>query len=97
MVGTFSEQALAKVEAMFAEGQENKFQGECNQREKRKAQAKPRTPLQEQADKLRSQQQLGKNTQSPSVRSEAAKKGAATRARCKGGGSTTSTTTRLAT
>ena len=91
MVGTFTKQALADVEAMFAEGQVNPLAGECGQREKRKAQAKPRTPLQEQADKLRSQQRRGKAQGSSAGRSEAAKKAAATRKKCKGGGSTTST------
>lgn len=90
----FTPEALNAVSAMlYAEGQVNPLAGECGQKEKRKTQATQRTPAQAAADKLRSQQQRGKNTQSSSVRSEAAKKAAATRARCKGGGSTTGTTT----
>ena len=92
MIGTFSQEALDAVSEFFAEGQQNTLEGQCGQREKRKAMAKPRTPLQEQADRQRSQQQRGKSTQSSSVRSEAAKKSAETRRRCKGGGSTTRNT-----
>ena len=92
MIGTFSQEALDAVSEFFAEGQENPLSGECNQKEKRKAQATQRTPAQAAADKLRSQQQRGKSTQSSSVRSESAKKSAETRRRCKGGGSTTGTT-----
>ena len=92
MVGTFSQEALDAVSEFFAEGQENPLSGECNQKEKRKAQAKPRTPLQQQADQARSQQQRGKSGGSSATRSQAASKAAETRRRCKGGGSTTGTT-----
>jgi len=93
MIGTFSQEALDAVSELFAEGQESPLAGTCDQKAKRKAMAKPRTPAQAQADRLRSQQQRGKNTQSSSVRSEAARKGAETRKRCRGGGSTTGSTT----
>ena len=89
----FTTEALNTIQQMlYAEGQVNPLAGECGQKEKRKTQATQRTPAQAAADKARSQQQRGKSTQSSSVRSEAAKKGAETRKRCKGGGSTTGTT-----
>lgn len=89
-VDGFSKISLDLVNGLlFAEGQVNPLAGECNQREKRKTQAKPRTPAQEAADRARSQTQRGKSTQSSSVRSEAAKKAAETRSRCKSGGSNT--------
>jgi hypothetical protein len=93
MTGSFSEEALAQVEAMFAEGQVNKLAGECGQKAKREAAKQPRTPLQQEADRARSQANRGATQQSSAVRSEAAKRAAATRARCKGGGATTGPTT----
>jgi hypothetical protein len=92
MTGSFSDEALAQVEAMFAEGQKNPLQGECNQKAKREAAKQPRTPLQAEADRARSQAQRGRTQQSSSVRSEAAKKAAETRKRCKGGSTTGPTT-----
>lgn len=83
MTGSFSEEALAQVEAMFAEGQKNPLEGECNQQEKRKAAKKPRSPEQAQADKARSQ--AAKGGANRGNRSEAAKKAAQTRAKCKQG------------
>jgi hypothetical protein len=93
MTGSFSDEALAQVEAMFAEGQKNPLEGTCGQRKKREAMKQPRTPLQAQADRDRAQAQRGKSNVSSSVRSEAAKRAAATRAKCKGGGSTTGPST----
>lgn len=93
MTGHFSQEALDAVSELFTEGWENKLQGECNQREKRKAQAKPRSNAQEQADQARAAARRGKDTMSSATRSEAAKKAAETRRRCKGGGSTTGTST----
>jgi hypothetical protein len=94
IIGGFTPEALEAVASMlYAEGQVNPLAGECGQKDKRKAEAKPRTPAQEAADRQRSQQQRGKSTQSSSVRSEAARKAAETRKRCKGGGSTTGSTT----
>lgn len=86
----FSQEALDTVnEMLYAEGWENPLAGECGQKAKRKAAQKPRTPLQEEADKARAAARRGKNTMSSSTRSAAAKKAAQTRAKCKGGGSTT--------
>lgn len=89
----FTTEALDAVNTMlYAEGQQNPLEGQCGQKAKREAAAKPRTPAQEAADQLRSQQQRGKNVQSSATRSEAARKAAETRRRCKGGGATPGTT-----
>ncbi len=96
MTGHFSQEALAQVEEMFAEGQVNKLAGECNQKAKREAAKQPRTPLQEAADRARSQAQRGRTQQSSAVRSEAAQRAAETRKKCRGGGSTTGPTTTTA-
>ena len=93
MTGSFSEEALAQVEAMFAEGQVNPLAGECGQKAKREAAKQPRTPAQQEADRARSQAQRGSSRQSSATRSEAATKAAETRRRCKGGGSSTGPTT----
>ncbi len=93
MTGSFSEEALAQVEAMFAEGQQNPLAGECGQKKKREAAKQPRTPLQQEADRARSQAARGATRQSSAVRSEAAKRAAETRKKCRGGGTTTGPTT----
>ena len=67
---------------LFAEGQENPLEGQCNQKQKRKASRQQRTPAQQQADQDRATARRGQDEMSSSVRSEAAKKGAATRAKC---------------
>ena len=86
----FTPEALEAVATMlYAEGQLNPLAGECGQKAKRKAAQQPRTPAQQEADRARSQAQRGRTTQSSSTRSEAAKKAAETRKRCKGGNSTT--------
>jgi hypothetical protein len=92
MTGSFSDEALAQIEAMFAEGQKNPLQGECGQKAKREAAKQPRTPLQQEADRARSQANRGRTRQSSATRSEASKKAAETRKRCKGGNSTTGPT-----
>lgn len=74
--GHFSDHALSFVEDLL---------GECNQKQKREAQAQPRTQAQTQADQARSQALRGKDTVSPGSRSNAAKKAAKTRSHCKGG------------
>jgi hypothetical protein len=92
-ISGFTTESLDTIQQMlYAEGQVNPLAGECEQKAKREAAAKPRTPAQEAADQARSQQQRGKAQGSPATRSEAAKKAAETRKRCKGGGSTTGTT-----
>ena len=93
-ISGFTNESLEAIQQMlYAEGQVNPLAGECGQKAKRQAAAKPRTPAQEAADKARSQQQRGKARGSSATRSEAAKKAAETRRRCKGGGSTTGSTT----
>jgi hypothetical protein len=93
-ISGFTDEALNAVSTMlYAEGQVNPLEGECGQKAKRKAMAKPRTPLQEQADRARSVQQQGRAQGSSATRSEAAKKAAETRKRCKGGGSSTGPST----
>jgi hypothetical protein len=84
MTGSFSGEALAQVEAMFAEGQENKLLGECNQKAKREQAKQARTPAQQEADKTRAQTNRGRDNVSSGVRSEAARRAAETRKRCKG-------------
>ena len=63
---------------------ENKLEGQCGQRKKREATKSQRSPAQRQADKARAQARQGRDTMSSATRSEAAKKAAATRAKCKG-------------
>jgi hypothetical protein len=94
MTGHFSQESWKVVEGLlFAENQENKLLGECGQKAKREAMKQPRTPLQAEADRARSQAQRGATRQSSATRSEAAKKAAETRRRCRGGGSSTGPTT----
>lgn len=93
IIDGFTPEALEAVASMlYAEGQVNPLAGECGQKAKREAAAKPRTPAQQAADQARSQQQRGKSKGSSATRSEAAKKAAETRKRCKSGGSTTGIT-----
>ena len=93
-ISGFTPESLEAIQQMlYAEGQVNPLAGECGQKAKRQAAAKPRTPAQEAADKARSQQQRGKARGSSATRSAAAVKAAETRRRCKGGGSTTGSTT----
>jgi len=81
----FSQESLASVrEMLYAEGQVDPLEGTCNQRKKREQGQTQRTPAQEQADNRRAQHQRGKDTISSGTRSEAAKKAAETRRRCKG-------------
>jgi hypothetical protein len=84
MTGYFTQEALDQIEAMYAEGQPNPLEGECGQKQKRQQAKQPRTAAQAQADKTRAQTNRGRDNVSSGVRSEAAKKAAETRARCKG-------------
>lgn len=66
--------------------------GKCNQKKLREQNKQPRTPAQEQADQSRSQALKGKPAATQgTARSEAARRAAETRSKCKGG--TTSPTT----
>jgi hypothetical protein len=88
----FSPESLNAVQEMlYAEGQVDPLEGTCNQRKKREQNKTQRTPEQAQADKQRAQHQQGRDTIPSGVRSEAAKKAAETRRRCKGVSSPTTT------
>jgi len=82
MTGHFSEKSLTKVNELLYS--ENKFLGQCGQKKLREQAKGPRTTLQEQADQARSQALKGRPIGANGNRSEAAKKAAETRARCKG-------------
>jgi hypothetical protein len=79
----FTEEALAEVNDMLDFS--NPFLGQCNQKKLRAEHKQPRTAAQQSADQARSQKLKG-HAATGGNRSEAAKKAAATRARCKGGG-----------
>jgi hypothetical protein len=80
----FSKEALLNVtQLLYAENQPNLYEGQCGQKKLKEQNKKPRTPAQEQADRARSQALSGKRASSVN-RSEAAKKAAETRKRCKG-------------
>ena len=90
----FTLEAVSLVnEMLYAEGQANPLEGECNQKAKREAAKKPRTPAQQQADNARAQASRGRDNVPSAARSEAAKKEAETRKRCKGGSSIPNTPT----
>ena len=91
MTGHFSNEAMEAIQEMFAE-RENPLLGKCGQKQLREQNKTQRTPAQASADQQRAANQRGKNTIGSAVRSEAAKKAAETRSKCKGGGSTTGTT-----
>jgi hypothetical protein len=85
----YSKSSLELVNNMlYAEGQVNPMAGECGQKQKREQSKQARTPAQTEADKTRAQTNQGRDNVSSGVRSEAARKAAETRKRCKGGAST---------
>ena len=85
----YSKSSLELVNSMlYAEGQPNPLEGECGQKQKRQQAKQPRTAAQAQADKTRAQANSGRDNVPSGVRSEAARKAAETRKRCKGGAST---------
>jgi hypothetical protein len=93
-ISGFTTEALEAVEnLLYAEGQRNPLEGQCGQKKLREQAKKPRTPAQEAADQARAQAQRGRSNVSSATRSEAAKKAAETRKKCKGGASTTGPTT----
>lgn len=80
----FTAEALEAVNSLlYSEGQGNPLEGQCGQKEKREKSAKTRTAAQQQADKARARNRRGKPA--GGNRSEAAKKAAETRKKCKGG------------
>jgi hypothetical protein len=80
----FTDESLEFVSSLLYAETPNPLEGQCNQKEKKKLQQKPQTPEEEQAARQRAQTQRGRDTVDPSVRSEAAKKAAETRRRCRG-------------
>jgi hypothetical protein len=81
----FSKEALLSVnQLLYAEHQHNPYEGQCKQKELREKNKRPRTPAQEQADRQRAQSATGKDVVPSGIRSEAAKRAAETRKRCKG-------------
>ena len=83
MTGNFSKESLEEVwDLLYAEGQPNPLEGQCDQKQKRERN-KQRTPAQMEADQQRAQQRRGQDTVPSAVRSEAAKRAAETRKKCK--------------
>ena len=74
-IGGFSNEALSFAEDLL---------GTCGQKKAREARKGQRTQAQQAADESRSQALRGKDTLPSSSRSEAARKGAETRAKCRG-------------
>lgn len=84
-ISGFTTESMEKVEELlFFEGG-NPLAGKCGQKKLREQQHQNRTQAQEAADKARAQAQQGKDRMSSATRSEAAKKAAETRRKCKGG------------
>jgi hypothetical protein len=85
----YSKGSLELVNSMlYAEGQPNPLEGECGQKQKREQAKQARTPAQAEADRTRAQANRGRDNVPSATRSEAARKAAETRKRCKGGAST---------
>jgi hypothetical protein len=83
----FTDKSLAAVEELlYAENNKNRLLGQCGQKQLREQMKGDRTPEEQAGDQKRGQALRGRNTISSSVRSEAAKKAAETRRRCRGGG-----------
>lgn len=80
----FNEDAINKVNELFQERVHSPDEGKCNQKELREQRKAQRTPEQQQAAEERGAKMRGRNTVSSAVRSEAAKRAAETRKRCRG-------------
>lgn len=93
----FTAESLDAVTTMlYAEGQKNPYEGKCDQKKLREQNKTQRTQAQQAADRERAQANRGKDKIPSATRSQAAKKAAETRRRCKGltsGPSTPPTTT----
>ena len=90
MNGTFSPESLESAwDLLYAE---NPYLGKCGQKKLREQNKKPRTPAQQAADQKRAQNRARQNQSGGGNRSEAAKKAAETRKRCKGASGPTSPT-----
>lgn len=62
----------------------NPLEGQCGQKKKKQAAAKPRTPEQQKADRERGQEMKGQDNVPSGVRQQAAEKAAKTRQKCSG-------------
>ncbi len=82
--GFSSDSLLAVQNMLYREGQDRPLEGQCNQEQKEKAKAEPRSPEQKQADQARAQASTGQDNVPSGQRAEAAKKAAETRAKCPG-------------
>lgn len=86
----FSQDSLDKARWLFQEGH-TPDEGKCNQKRLREQRRNQMSPEQRQAAQERGQNQRGRDNVPSATRSEAAKRAAETRKRCKGaGGGTTS-------
>jgi len=86
-ISGFTSESLEKVNSLlYAENNKNSLLGQCGQKKLREQMKGNRTPEEQAGDQKRSQALQGRNTINSSTRSEAAKKAAETRKRCRGGG-----------
>lgn len=84
-VSGFTEESLRTVhDLLFREGQDRPLEGQCNQEQKEKAKAEPRSTEEKKADQARAQASTGQDSVPAGVRTEAAKEAAKTRSKCSG-------------
>jgi hypothetical protein len=88
----FTTESLKLASSLLYAENQNQFEGQCDQKRKKKQQTQQqqKTPEQEKSIEQRAAALRGKDNVDPSVRSEAAKKAAETGRRCRGisGGAT---------
>lgn len=88
----FTNESLERVSDLLYAETQNQFEGQCDQKRKKKqaTEQKQKTPEQEKSIEQRAAALRGKDNVDPAKRSEAAKKAAETRRRCRGisGGAT---------
>ena len=81
----FTEESLSLVNyLLYRDGQKRPLEGQCNQEQKEKAKAEPRSPEEKKADVARAQASTGKDEVPAATRSDAATKAAETKAKCSG-------------
>jgi len=86
-ISGFTSESLEKVNSLlYAENNKNSLLGQCGQKQLREQMKGDRTPAEQAGDQKRGQALQGRNTMNSATRSEAAKKAAETRKRCRGGG-----------
>jgi len=84
----FTTESLAEVNSLLYAEAKNPYEGKCGQKKLREQNKQQRTPAQQDADRARAQANRGQDKISSATRSEAAKKAAETRRKCKGQPST---------